>query len=438
MLRLLAARPPALRCLRLGVPSAARSVLRAGASPSGARVDQGLVHRVPRPGYFTNGDDEISQVPGGPFHARALLFDPGETSAPGHHGAPVLPSAFFTASALARTSLSGLDRTAHELAVYASQPGSPPGHARLASGWWPAVPGRGSTPAGSHRTFPTHASMGLPPPPSFPGAQRIASVVLAFLWNRVLQSLTARRAQILQRIRDSFESAHSDLAARVSRLALGTEREPLLAAVASCRANALAAVDELESWLTPVDSIDLPPFTMHHACEAALDLVLRLQRGTSNRPELDFRCELLIKGHYIGDFVDIWFILLDNADRHSPRGLADARVTCRCTGTCVNFEVTNPLSPEARTALPVLDFKTVQDSELARRAQTEGGTGWYKLVNILRRSLSQRGDCVRTEVRHERELTIHVEIDTSVAEIASSPARANGRREGVQDSRSRR
>ena len=134
MLRLLAARPPALRCLRLGVPSAARSVLRAVASPSGARADQGLDHRVPQPGSFTNGDGEISQVPGGPLRARAVLFDPGETSAPGHCGAPVLPSAFLTASALARTSLSRLDRTAHELAVYASQPESPPNHARLASG----------------------------------------------------------------------------------------------------------------------------------------------------------------------------------------------------------------------------------------------------------------------------------------------------------------
>src|SRR5687767_1001515 len=41
-----------------------------------------------------------------------------------------------------RLHLSGLSRTACTLAVYASQPRSPSGHARLASGWWPALTGR--------------------------------------------------------------------------------------------------------------------------------------------------------------------------------------------------------------------------------------------------------------------------------------------------------
>jgi hypothetical protein len=49
--------------------------------------------------------------------------------------------------------LSELDNAARRLAVYASQPGSPHDHARLASGWWPAFAGRDWLPAGSHRGF---------------------------------------------------------------------------------------------------------------------------------------------------------------------------------------------------------------------------------------------------------------------------------------------
>jgi hypothetical protein len=73
---------------------------------------------------------------------RALLFDPGETSALGHYCASMLPSAKSTASAPTRTIISGLNHTAHSLAVYASQGGLPHHHARLTSGWLASLSGR--------------------------------------------------------------------------------------------------------------------------------------------------------------------------------------------------------------------------------------------------------------------------------------------------------
>jgi len=54
-----------------------------------------------------------------------------------------------TDTAPTRLLLSGLHHTAHVLAVYASQRGLPLHHARLASGRWPGVTGRGWSPAGS-------------------------------------------------------------------------------------------------------------------------------------------------------------------------------------------------------------------------------------------------------------------------------------------------
>ena len=49
--------------------------------------------------------------------------------------------------------LSGLNHTACSLAVYASQPGSLPDHARLASGCWPTLPGGIDYPLGSTARF---------------------------------------------------------------------------------------------------------------------------------------------------------------------------------------------------------------------------------------------------------------------------------------------
>ena len=60
---------------------------------------------------------------------RAVFLDPGERR-PLAREVVVVPSDLKTTSA-SRLSLSGLDHTAHLLAVYASQPESPRHHARL-------------------------------------------------------------------------------------------------------------------------------------------------------------------------------------------------------------------------------------------------------------------------------------------------------------------
>ena len=49
-----------------------------------------------------------------------------------------------------RVEISGLNRTAFDLAVYASQGWSPTHHARLASGCWSGSTGRDWLPAGFH------------------------------------------------------------------------------------------------------------------------------------------------------------------------------------------------------------------------------------------------------------------------------------------------
>jgi hypothetical protein len=130
-----------------------------------------------------DGDDGVSQVPGGPLRScpalrprwnrRALTFEddrssegvavaggfrllagasfPSMVAVSPPRGALVLPSAKAKASASTLNKISGLNHTACSLAVYASQLSSPVtrsyGHARLASGWWSAFAARARSPA---------------------------------------------------------------------------------------------------------------------------------------------------------------------------------------------------------------------------------------------------------------------------------------------------
>src|ERR1700694_4841820 len=117
-----------------------------------ALTGQGLFTGLPTTGSF-DGNDRTSQVPGGPLYERALLSDPGGTSALGHYRASMLPSAQRTASAPTTMLISGLNHTARPFAVYASQSGLLHRHARLASGWLANLSGRTGYPLGPTERF---------------------------------------------------------------------------------------------------------------------------------------------------------------------------------------------------------------------------------------------------------------------------------------------
>ena len=98
---------------------------------------------------------------------HAPLFDPGEPPTPGHFRASDVVFRWIYGVDFA-SALSRLNHAACTLSVYASQPGSPPDHATLDSGWWPALTGQDSHLLGRIEGFRhVYPSTWLPPPPSF-------------------------------------------------------------------------------------------------------------------------------------------------------------------------------------------------------------------------------------------------------------------------------
>ena len=81
---------------------------------------------------------------------------------------PAMWSSVYVTTSTPHRLLSGLYHAACTLSVYASQPGSPPDHATLDSGWWPALTGQGSHLLGRIEGFRhVYPSTWLPPSPSF-------------------------------------------------------------------------------------------------------------------------------------------------------------------------------------------------------------------------------------------------------------------------------
>ena len=111
--------------------------------------------RFRSPSRIDDGNVGVSQVPWKPCWSLSVLFDPGR-----------IRQAEWTMSELPDTApacvhdegsrrlvLSGLNHTTFDLAVYASQDGSPHRHARLASGCWSSFARRDSYPRGFSERF---------------------------------------------------------------------------------------------------------------------------------------------------------------------------------------------------------------------------------------------------------------------------------------------
>lgn len=107
--------------------------------------------------HCCSGESGISLVPRRPSPRMPRFFDPGGTVGAGlRERVPTFGSAGVAFQACRPVGfhhdfLSGSDSAAYVLAVYASQPGSPLHHARLASGWRPCLVRTGVQPARSLR-----------------------------------------------------------------------------------------------------------------------------------------------------------------------------------------------------------------------------------------------------------------------------------------------
>ena len=150
VLRLPAAHFAALRFLRLAIPSLRPLFVPPG--PGRGAVDQSGVGRryLQPPGSMeTTGSPKFPEEP---CEHSPYSSDPGVTRQ-AEWTMSKLPGAAPATDhdeGSPRVVISGLNRTAFDLAVYASQGWSPTHHARLASGCWSGSTGRDWLPAGFH------------------------------------------------------------------------------------------------------------------------------------------------------------------------------------------------------------------------------------------------------------------------------------------------
>ena len=153
-LRLLAPRRASLRFLRSALPP-----LRPLRSPRAGRFPESLDHFY-RGARAASSRWRRRDIPGS--WATLAYMPRSSTPADPRPQATTGPAMWSSANLTTSTphgTLSRLYHAACTLSVYASQPGSPPDHATLDSGWWPALTGQDSHLLGRIDGFPSCLSV---------------------------------------------------------------------------------------------------------------------------------------------------------------------------------------------------------------------------------------------------------------------------------------
>ena len=243
-------------------------------------------------------------------------------------------------------------------------------------------------------------------------AEELATFILDELWSMVLKSLAVGRLKVLEELRHSIDSTLTRLAERLSE-STPIMAQPVLSAIDQCRQSTQVLIGKIENWFTPTNGVRLPPFTMAEALETALALLLYCERQIAERPTIEVDSTVLIQGHRFDEFVDIWFLLLDNVERHSPRGLVDASVSAKIDSYSIQLKISNPVRPNAVNQLPKLDLDAAVTDDLTSRAQREGGSGWSKLLLILQTNLHQSSPELEVQVSEDHIFTFRIRIDAA-------------------------
>jgi hypothetical protein len=218
--------------------------------------------------------------------------------------------------------------------------------------------------------------------------------VIDRFWSVLDESLATVRKHMnevfLRRVVELTDQLQLD----VNRELVGTNVSALSDAIASARTQMAVNVANVANWFTLAREMERPDYEFGVAVEVATQSIVAchptLGFELERTDELSFEC----RGRSLESLVYVLFTALDNAVEHSGLGdeppkvklsttLESGWLWLRLTNSCAEIadvEAANTLLAERRGRLE-------NASDLQSLATTEGGSGYAKIIRILRHDL---------------------------------------------------
>jgi hypothetical protein len=159
-------------------------------------------------------------------------------------------------------------------------------------------------------------------------------------------------------------------------------------------------IDNLVLWFTRQTSLNIPDFEFNLPNNIVLEVINNVHMNHNLITKLTILNEDLFKGSMLKGFVDILFILYDNAINSYKKEI-NSNLTknffltfdsSKYKDNQYKLEVSNYISSDTNIDLLNQKLEEIKDNiknkMIGHRVSTEGGTGFYKIVKILKYDLN--------------------------------------------------
>lgn len=219
--------------------------------------------------------------------------------------------------------------------------------------------------------------------------ERAVDLVIAKLWEMTDAALTNVRVKITTYKQD-FGRLLDRLQQEIRTIAADSSTVGLDDAIAECRTTLQDELDKIAAWFKRTAQNSVHDFDISLPVDIAMRVVNSINPNNQIAPLKRFSGEQKLKGKTLKSFVDIVFILLDNALKHSrvAARAPDLIIEGECSSTALRLFVSNEMAPpsdrlayEAR----LVQIKQQLGQEPSQAlVSKEGGTGLHKIFKILR------------------------------------------------------
>ncbi|MGA9656532.1 MAG: hypothetical protein WBP56_24290 [Polyangia bacterium] len=243
--------------------------------------------------------------------------------------------------------------------------------------------------------------------------ERFVEAVFANLWERTQAQLAKIRDRITGELCQRLLQTIDDLERALGELAPGTRNADLSAALARCRTSVANELGAIAAWFKVGEEEAVPDYKLTLLAYASSEILRNCFPNLAEFPEMEIGDEsLMMKGSSFTAFIDLLFILFENAVRHAQldRPRVQGRIFAHCARLVI--EVRNALGPD----ISVEDLQRTARSllETAKRAtgviRQEGGSGFAKLHKIAKYDLGQEDYSIDVDVKPKEGFAIRVEL----------------------------
>lgn len=211
-------------------------------------------------------------------------------------------------------------------------------------------------------------------------------IITAWLWMRTAVNLEIVRNEILNTASQRIKASYSKLYESISNSTTNIDDVSiLLDSVSRSRDGLNSLLKTVAMWFirTEVDEID----------EFIVDTAIIIAERSANiviEKNIDTVNDYKIKGHFLSSFVDIFYILFENAVSKSNLKKQDLKINVLITNELGNLiiKVVNNCSFESTASKANKDLiyynESIENGMMQKEVlQAEGGTGLFKISTIL-------------------------------------------------------